>query len=175
MFGAESPYNPGDGAEIFTPEQIEVMDSVAERVRSAMRALDVDEDSFGLIHGDFIHKNYFFQDSQVCAVDFEYCAFGYYLYDLAPVLLGWSPLPNYESLKVALWQAYTALRPQPEAYRDLLEIFVAGRHAASCRWIASNLHNPRIRARAPEILATRGDELRGFLATGRLERKSDIF
>jgi Ser/Thr protein kinase RdoA (MazF antagonist) len=175
LFGADSLYDPGEDSHILTSDLIAVMDTVAGRVRSAMQALDIDETSFGLIHGDFIHKNYFFQDAQVCAVDFEYCAFGYYLYDLAPVLLGWSPLPTYESLKVALWQGYTALRPQPEAYRDLLEIFVAGRHAASCRWIASNLHNPRIRARAPEILASRGDELRAFLDTGRLERKSDIF
>jgi Ser/Thr protein kinase RdoA (MazF antagonist) len=127
-----------------------------------------------MIHGDFITKNTIFQGDQVCALDFEYCAFGYFLYDLAPALLGLSPLEHYAMLKDALWQGYTAYRPLPDRYRDYLETFVAGRHVASCRWIASNLDNPQIREHAPQILADRTDELRDFLRTGRLERKSAI-
>jgi Ser/Thr protein kinase RdoA (MazF antagonist) len=174
LFGANSPYNPGDGAAIFQPEQIAVMDAVADRVRHVMRALDADAHTFGMIHGDFITKNTLFQGDHVCALDFEYCAFGYFLYDLAPVLLGLSPLPHYATLKAALWQGYTAHRRLPDHYRDYLETFVAGRHVASCRWIASNLDNPQVRERAPQILADRTDELRDYLRTGRLERKSAI-
>lgn len=175
LFGAESPYNPGDGARILQPDQVAVMDAVAERVREVMQALDADEAGSGLIHADFIAKNMLFADDQVCAIDFDDCAFGYYLYDLAPPLLQYSPLPAYADLKAALWSGYTALRPLSDPYRDMLETFVAGRHVASMRWIAGNLHNPRIRERAPQILVDRTDELRGFLATGVLERKSEIF
>ncbi len=174
LFGAESPYNPGTGAAIFLPEQMKVMDAVAERVRAVMQALAADAETFGLIHGDLIIKNIIFQGDQVCALDFEYCGFGYFLYDLAPVLLGLSPLPHYAALKSALWQGYTSQRPLPLHYRDYLETFVAGRHVASCRWIASNLDNPQVRERAPQILADRTEELRHYLQTGRLERKSAI-
>jgi Ser/Thr protein kinase RdoA (MazF antagonist) len=175
LFGADSPYDPGDGAQLFTPDQVAMMEAVAEQVRAVMHRLDRDPNSFGLIHGDFIAKNTLFADGTICALDFEYCAWGYYLYELAPVLLGLSPLPDYITLKEALWTGYTAQRPLPAAYRDDLETLVAGRHVASCRWIASNLDNPKIRARAPQILAHRTEELRHFLATGRLERKSEIF
>ena len=166
---------PARGRRFFSAEQLDIMDAVAARVRDTMQALDRERQSFGLIYGDFIHKNYFFQNGRVCAVDFEYCGFGYYLYDLAPVLLGWSPLANYEALKAALWAGYTALRPLPEWDHEHLETFVAARHVASCRWIASNLDNPKIRERATEILAVRSEELLSFLETGRLERRSDIF
>lgn len=175
LFGKRSPYNPGDGAAIFQPEHVRVMDAVADRVRKTMQALDADDAGFGLIHADFIAKNIVFAGDQVCAIDFDNCAFGYFLYDLAPVLLQFSPQTNYADLKDALWRGYTTLRPLPISYRDYLETFVAGRHVASMRWIASNLHNPNIRERAPQILNDRTEELRGFLETGRLERKSGIF
>lgn len=174
LFGARSPYNPGDGARILTPQLVKVMDAVAGKVRAVMMALDADPGSTGLIHADFIAKNYFFAGDRVCAIDFEDCAFGYFLYDLAPPLLNFSSLPNYAALKAALWDGYTALRPLPEYQRDYLETFVAGRHVASCRWIAGNLDNPHVRDRAPRILEHRRQELEAFLQTGRLERKSEI-
>ena len=174
LFGADSPYNPGEGARIFSPDLVRVMDAVAGRVRAVMMALDADPANFGLIHADFIAKNYLFQSDRVCAIDFEDCAFGYFLYDLAPPLLNFSPLPGYADLKAALWEGYTSLRPLPDHFHAYLETFVAGRHVASCRWIAGNLDNPQVRERAPRILAHRTQELAGFLKTGRLERKSEI-
>ncbi|MBZ0301116.1 MAG: phosphotransferase [Anaerolineae bacterium] len=174
LFGEHSPYNPGPGARIFTPEQVQVMGAVARQVRQVMQTLDQESQTFGLIHADFIAKNYLFHGDQVCAIDFEDCAFGYYLYDLAPPLLNFSPLPGYADLKAALWAGYTAVRPLPDSLRDDLETFVAGRHVASCRWIAGNLDNPHVRDRAPHILENRRQELEGFLETGRLERKSEI-
>lgn len=174
LFGSRSPYNPGDGARIFTPQLVRVMDAVAGKVRAVMMALDADPANTGLIHADFIAKNYLFHDGKVCAIDFEYCSFGYFLYDLAPLLLNFSPLPHYAELKAALWNGYTSLRPLPDYQRDYLETFVAGRHVASCRWIAGNLDNPMVRDRAPRILEHRRQELEAFLQTGRLERKSEI-
>ncbi len=174
LFGEESPYNPGDGARIFSAELVQVMDAVAERVRDVMQALANDSASFGLIHADMIAKNTLYHGDRVCAIDFEDCAFGCFLYDLAPPLLNFSPLPAYAALRDALWAGYTALRPLPDHYRDSLEVFTAGRHVASCRWIAGNLDNPLVRDRAPRILANRTRELQHFLETGRLERKSEI-
>lgn len=176
LFGVDSPYNPGAGNAIFTPDQRAVLDAVAERARTAMTTLSESAPNFGLIHGDFIAKNYLFtlDGSAVCAIDFDDCGFGYYLYDLAPALLQWSTEPDYIALKDAIWRGYTAVRPLPADHRAFLEVFVASRHVASCRWVAGNLHNPNIRARAPQIIADRVEELRHFLRTGYVERKSDM-
>ncbi|MBZ0295577.1 MAG: phosphotransferase, partial [Anaerolineae bacterium] len=155
LFGARSPYNPGDGARLFKPDQIAVFDAVAERTRAVMQALGETPATFGLIHADFIAKNYLFQGETVCALDFDHCAYGFYLYDLAPPLLQFSTEARYEALKSALWAGYTSLSPLPDAYRAHLETLVAARHVASCRWIASNLDNPKIRERAPQIIRDR--------------------
>lgn len=172
LFGQESPYNPGDAASIFTSEQTAVFERVAERVRQTMIALDREHSQFGLIHADLIAKNYLFNGSSVCAIDFDDCAFGYYLYDLAPPLLQFSALPGYAQLKDALWRGYTSVRPQPDERRPYLEAFIAARHVASCRWIAGNLDHPNVRLRAPEIIRDRVAELVLYLETGTLERRS---
>ncbi|MBZ0289368.1 MAG: phosphotransferase, partial [Anaerolineae bacterium] len=174
LFGVDSPYNPGAGDALFSSEQRQVLDAVAERARVVMQTLGESPREFGLIHGDFIAKNVLFNGDRVCAIDFDDCGFGYFLYDLAPPLLQMTYERHYPALKAALWAGYVAVRPLPDSYRDLLEVFIAARHVASCRWIAGNLHNPNVRARAPQIIAERVEELRRFLATGRVERKSEM-
>jgi Ser/Thr protein kinase RdoA (MazF antagonist) len=170
LFGENSPYH--SDAQFFTPEQTAVFDSVAARARNVIEKLGETRENFGLIHADFIAKNYLFNGDRVCAIDFDNCAFGYYLYDLAPPLLQFSIEPTYPAMKAALWEGYTGVRPLPEQHRDYLETFVAARHVASCRWIVGNLHNPNVRERAPEIIRDRVEELRRFLDIGQLERKS---
>lgn len=170
LFGENSPYQSDE--KFFTSEQVGVFDAVAARTREIIAALGETRENFGLIHADFIAKNYLFNGDTVCAIDFNDCAFGYYLYDLAPPLLQFSIEPAYPAMKDALWEGYTAIHPVSESYRNHLETFVAARHVASCRWIVGNLHNPSVRERAPEIIRDRVGELRRFLETGRLERKS---
>lgn len=172
LFGINSPYHSGENEKIFTPEQNAVFDAVAARARDVIEKLGETRENFGLIHADFIAKNYLFNGDTVCAIDFDDCAFGYYLYDLAPPLLQFSIEPAYTAMKAALWEGYTAARSLPEHYRDYLETFVSARHVASCRWIVGNLHNPSIRERAPQIIRDRVEELRQFLEIGQLERKS---
>ena len=166
-------YHPGAaGMRLFSAEHLAVFAAVAERTRQVMAGLD---GHFGLIHADLIAKNVLFRGETVCALDFDSCGYGYFLYDLAPPLLQFSDQARYPALKAALWAGYTRVRPLPETQRDDLETLVAARHVASCYWIAGNLANPRIRERAPQIIETRVGELRRFLETGLLERRSEIF
>ena len=163
MFGAGSTYDPGAGAALFSHDDQAVMDAVAARVRDAMRALDHDAGSFGLIHGDLNSKNLLFNGESVGALDFDDCAWGYLLYDLTPALIGWKDTPQYDALRAALWEGYTALRPLTAAHLDTL---LAGRFVLSCRWFARNIGNPTIRERAPAVIAHRIGQLRRYLETG---------
>jgi Ser/Thr protein kinase RdoA (MazF antagonist) len=169
LFGERSPYNPGAGSQYISAASQTVLDEVAEQVRGVMQQMDGDESAFGLIHGDFIFKNTLFTpEGDVAAIDFDDCGFGYYLYDVACPLLFYKPLPDYETLMAALWDGYTAVRPLPKRYRAHLEVLVAGRYVASCRWVAGNAEHPNIRGKAREIIDGRVAELQDFLQTGRL-------
>lgn len=155
---------------LFSPEQLNVMNTIALVVKSAMDELGQSEDEFGLIHGDLLLKNILFHEGEVRALDFEYCGWGYYLYDLCPLLWQLKPLPNYKELEEALWNGYCSIRPLTERHRQLLETFIAARQVASMRWVAANQHNPAYQGKVASILQQRTAELQGFLETGILTR-----
>ncbi len=174
LFGENSPYNPRENAHIITTEQLTVFDKVAGRVQETMQDVGQGTDAFGLVHADMLSKNILFHNGEPRALDFEYCGWGYYLYDLTPLLwqLKSERVDDYKALEDAMWEGYTAIKPQPDRYRDLLEVFIAGRQLASCRWLAVNLNHPAVREVAPQLLAQRTEELKQFLETGKLNRQS---
>jgi Ser/Thr protein kinase RdoA (MazF antagonist) len=171
LFGERSMYNPGEGAALFTPEQRQIFAGVAEQVQSLMNQLGDSSDEFGLIHADFIGKNCLYDEGEIRLIDFDDCAWGYYLYDLAPPLLQFKDEARYADLRDALWGGYVGVRGLPGSYRAHLETFIAARHLASCRWLAGNIGNPKIRERAQTLIAYRAGELKRFLETGSLDEK----
>lgn len=169
LFGARSPYASQHEPDYITDESQQILDAVAARVRDVMQRLDAQPSNTGFIHGDFIYKNTLLtSQGRVAAIDYDDCGFGYCLYDLACPLLFYKPLPNYDQLKAALWQGYTAGRPQPHAHQTHLETLVAGRYAASCRWVAAHAHMPALEGKAKQIISERATALKAFLKTGRL-------
>lgn len=175
LFGENSPYNPGAGAVIFTADQRAVFAQVDARVGAVMDELGQGSDKFGLIHADFIAKNFLFQADDLYAIDFDDCGWGYYLYDLAPLLTQTRGEPHFAAIYDAFWEGYTGVRHLPDSDRAYLETFIAARHLASCRWLAGNLHNPRIRERAADLIAYRTAELRHFLETGAISHPGEQF
>ncbi len=175
LFGQNSPYNEGANASIYTPDQRAIFDATAAHVRESMAQPTSDRQAFGLIHGDYVMKNILFRSGAACAIDYDDCAWGHYLYDLAPLLLQLTDSPSKDTLRAAYLRGYAALRPLPPDELTRLETFIAARHLLSCRWVARNLHNPRIRERAPAILAGRAAQLRRFLDTGRMDSRGEEF
>ena len=168
LFGNRSPYQSDTENELFSTEQRQIMQEVAQRTQAVMQMIGKDAHHYGMIHADLIAKNLLFNGGQSAAIDFDDCGFGYYLYDLAPFLWGAHYEPVYREQRTALWEGYTEIRPQPPAFEAYVEAFVAARHVASCRWLAGNSHNPNIKGRAEHIIAERVEEMKHFLNTGEL-------
>ena len=166
------PYASYAGDALFSSELRGLMAAVAQRTQMLMQCLDAQPDARGLIHADFIAKNCLFTDAGACALDFDDCAWGYFLYDLAPAMLQFSALPGHTDLAKALWAGYTARRPLPQTQRNDLETLIAARLVASCRWLAANQQVPQVRAQTAELLAQRAATLRDYLDTGRVRRRS---
>jgi Ser/Thr protein kinase RdoA (MazF antagonist) len=175
MFGSRSPYQPSaEGEALITASQRDIISHATEHIREVMASLDQQRpDSFGLIHADLIAKNLLWQKKEsgqttVAALDFDDCAFGYYLYDLAPLLWMLKGEPDYPERRSALWDGYHSHNDSITGTIDQLEALVAARHIASIRWVAGNARNPSIRDRAPEIITARIPSLERFLTTGQL-------
>ncbi len=174
LFDADSPYYVARESELLTREQSRIFQAVAGRIRQMMTCLDHDGESFGLIHADLLAKNVIFADASVAALDFEYCCWGYFLYDLAPLLweLKGERSANYIELEEALWTSYISARAEADDQRDRLETFIAARQLLSCRWLLQNIRHPNVREVAPRLLQARVEELKGYLAIGVLQRRT---
>jgi Ser/Thr protein kinase RdoA (MazF antagonist) len=175
LFGSRSPYQPSaEGEALISSSQREVINEATKHIRGVMAALDQHRlDSFGLIHADLIAKNLLWQQddtgqTRTAALDFDDCAFGYYLYDLTPLLWNLKAEPDYIERRNTLWDGYHSNSDSITGTLDQLEALVAARHIASIRWVAGNLGNPAIRDRAPEIITMRVEALERFLTTGLL-------
>ena len=170
LFGENSPYNPGPAGEaLFTVDQRAIMHRATQQIKQVMAALDDQTDTFGLIHADLTPKNLLWADDTLCAIDFDDCAYGYYVYDLAPMmLLGFKDETNETALRNNLWTSYANRRGLSADQRADFEALVAARFIASIRWIAGNTANPAIRNRAPQIIAERVTRLETYLSTGEL-------
>ncbi len=172
IFGGDSPYASAAENAILGADDLGILRAVGRALRSPLSALATKPEAMGLIHADLLAKNIVFRGDAIAALDFEYCAWGFYLYDLAPLLwqLRGERAGDYRALEEAMWRGYASEKPMAAGDRQLLEPFVAARQLASIRWLLANWRNPTLREIAPTLIAERCAELRDFLNTGVLRR-----
>lgn len=174
LFGEDSPYASPSESALGRAEQRRIVDRVAQELRAPLSKLETKPNAMGLIHADLLAKNILFRADTIAALDFEFSGWGFYLYDLVPLLwqLKGERAADYYLLEEAMWSGYTSIRRLDESDRALLENFIAARQLASIRWLLFNMGNPAIRAVAPALIAGRCQELKVFLETGILRRST---
>jgi Ser/Thr protein kinase RdoA (MazF antagonist) len=145
LFRAEaSPFRPLLRLdEILDPEDRRDFAEVEHRTREVFAELDQHPGTYGIIHVDFIlgnvHLSRVDDDWRVGVIDFDDCGYGYFLYDLGPVL---GNLIKHPGLQQNLIDGYDEVRPLPEHWRRQLSIMIAARHAAMCYWTAGYRVSP---------------------------------
>lgn len=144
MFTSSSPFRPRfDIGELLSPDDRALYDEIADRTRAVYQRLDQHDDTFGLIHGDFILGNCHLSRRprgwEAGIFDFDDCGWGYYLYDLCPMLGNLAGLPGAVKGKVtfaarrrALLNGYRSVRALPAEWEEYLPILMAARHANAC-------------------------------------------
>jgi Ser/Thr protein kinase RdoA (MazF antagonist) len=169
LFAPGGVYDPGEGMALFSNEHLAVIADVAERVRETMTALGDGSQAFGLIHADLIAKNILKDaDGGFGLVDFDECAWGWYLYDLTPLIWLMRGTDRMHAVRDALLAGYAEKRSLPDGTVDHVDVFVAARHVASVRWVAGNADHPAIRGKAEAIIAERVETMRQFLVRGHI-------
>ncbi|WP_373528728.1 phosphotransferase enzyme family protein [Nostoc sp.] len=98
-----------------------VLETVVQRIRDVMTALEKTQANWGLIHADLNENNYIFHAGEARAIDFSCCGFGYYLYDIASTLKHLFPENRRSFLN-----GYQNVRQLPSKYQNILEAFFIG-------------------------------------------------
>jgi Ser/Thr protein kinase RdoA (MazF antagonist) len=132
-------------AELGLPEDRAVVHRAIHQIRQVLTELGYGADVFGLIHADLHQENYLFHRGRVCAIDFDDCGFGHYLYDLTVTLLEIQHIQQYASLRTALLAGYRRARPLPPAHEGYLDTFLALRHLQLLMWVLESREHPAFR------------------------------
>ncbi|RZT14715.1 Ser/Thr protein kinase RdoA (MazF antagonist) [Kribbella sp. VKM Ac-2569] len=139
-----SPYQPEFGIEdLLDRRDLHLYNEIADRTRAVFTALDSVGDSYGIVHADYILGNCFLQRAgsewQVSVFDFDDCGWGYFLYDLCPLLGNLAGYPGaiadnpaYPRLRDAFLAGYRTTRPLPAGLEEHLPTLMAARNANHC-------------------------------------------
>jgi Ser/Thr protein kinase RdoA (MazF antagonist) len=168
MFTAASPFRPGPLDEFLSASQWGLFQEVEERTRAVFESLDRREDAFGVIHADFILLNCHFvrraSGWEVGVLDFDDLGWGYFLYDLCPLLGNLAEFPRYTAMRRAFLAGYRSVRSLPSDLEAHLPILMAARHASTCLWVAGIERTHGTGPPVAEHIAYRMDAIRHCLA-----------
>lgn len=142
MFTDASPFQPGRLEDFLPAAAWTVFQDVAGRTQAVFDELGRSRVHWGVIHNDYILINCHFKRSadgwRLGILDFDDLGFGYFLYDLAPLLGNLFDWPDaYNRLRHALLDGYRNARPLAAELERHLPVLMAARHAATLSWLAA--------------------------------------
>jgi Ser/Thr protein kinase RdoA (MazF antagonist) len=171
LFTLASPFRPGRLDRLLSLEDWNLVQQVAERTRAAFAELERGGAQMRVIHADYILGNCLFRRSgnawQLGVLDFDDLGWGYFAYDLCPLLGNLADFPNYTTLRRLFLDGYRSVRDLPSELEPHLPILMAARHAVSCAWLAGMERTGMARVPVAEHLAIRMQQIRQCLALPR--------
>jgi Ser/Thr protein kinase RdoA (MazF antagonist) len=133
-------------AEVCSPADAALVERFIHRIRQVQQRIGQGRDTFGLIHGDLHQENYLFHQGQVCAIDFDDCGYGYYLYDLAVTLFNVRFRDDTPLLREGLLAGYRSVRPLTAEHEHYLDTFMDLRDLQMMIWEIEMRAHPAFRA-----------------------------
>lgn len=105
-------------------EDAEMVEQMAQSARHAVRSVATELQDVGVCHGDLHGGNLHMHNGTVTHFDFEECAIGYRMYDLATFKWGVCKGRKRRDQWLAFLQGYESVRPITEQNRALIDSFV---------------------------------------------------
>ena len=150
-------------SEAFTPSNRKVLNLAALEIRERLAKLGQNAESFGLIHGDLHFNNCKFDRGKIQVFDFDDCAWGYYLYDLAVNLYYLRQQENFSALQTSLFEGYQTSRSLSEQHEFYIEAMIAARRLHLMRDLFLRQDNPKLKVIIPNFINLTIEEMNQFL------------
>jgi Ser/Thr protein kinase RdoA (MazF antagonist) len=122
-----------DHAALDSGEQA-LLITARQRLRASLEAYGTPSRRFGLIHADLHPDNIVIDDDSMGLIDFDDCAFGWHLYDLASALIEYTDAADFRALSQALLDGYRELRALSQRDEQQLPMFLLLRGMALVGW-----------------------------------------
>lgn len=112
------------------PEKLSLIEKAAQDIRAAVTVIPEEQLDIGVCHGDLHGGNLHLSKGEIIHFDFEECALGYRLYDLATFKWGICGESNGAERWTAFIEGYQSIRPISEQSLSLIDPFVIVREIA---------------------------------------------
>ena len=107
---------------------------VRDSLRASLGAYGEEHDKFSLIHADFTPDNIIYDGNHLAVIDFDDCAYGWHLYDIASLLTECTRYSDFGELQEALLEGYRLHRNLVLQDAGLLADFLLVRGMAIIGW-----------------------------------------
>jgi len=112
-----------------------------------LRSLDENRQTYGIMHADTHKGNMLYHDGKIRFIDFSFCAFGNFMFDLG---ICFSDMR--ENLRRAFLEGYQSLRALPDDHQRLIEGFFVGSMVGTFSyWLENPLAQEILRRKVPQI------------------------
>lgn len=122
----------------FNEQQIEILDRAKNIVEQNIAAYGCSAENFGLIHSDIRFANLIKTSKDVCIIDFDDCAFSWYMYDVACSLSFIEDDINVSKLAQAWIDGYTNHSSLDKKDIQIIPTFIMMRRLQLTGWLASH-------------------------------------
>jgi Ser/Thr protein kinase RdoA (MazF antagonist) len=117
-------------------KRLKFFEAARRRALRATKRVGRGRDVYGLIHSDLGFTNHLFHHGRAGAIDFETCAYGWFLHDLAEPLVFLQHSKHFQRLRDALLEGYRGVRPLSATMEALLPDFIDFSALTSLGYIA---------------------------------------
>ena len=139
--------------KVFSAEQMQLFEDVRGSVHAS--ELEPHDETHGLIHADLHFANVVFAPGlHARPIDFDDCAIGPWVLDVATTLGAVSDEPSFPALRQALLEGYVSVRNLSDRELALLDRFIAGRFVLLALYVAATaVHDPKFAEGGPQWIA----------------------
>jgi Ser/Thr protein kinase RdoA (MazF antagonist) len=125
-----------------------VLETSVHLLIEQLRGINKDRRFFGLTHADMHKGNMLLHKGQIRLIDFSFCAFGNFMFDLAIFMADMK-----KELHPAFMAGYQSLRPLPAGYQPLIEgFFVASMVGTFSYWVPDPVATVLLTRKVPQII-----------------------
>jgi Ser/Thr protein kinase RdoA (MazF antagonist) len=134
-------------ATCLSPDEKNLMTDARNLAIRKLDALVAAGADYGLIHADLVRENILISDRRIRFIDFDDAGFGFRMFDIAVALVKNRGEPQFENMKIRLFDGYKSVRKLSSLDESSLELFLALRDFAYLGWADARRHEPEIGSR----------------------------
>lgn len=137
--------------ESLKPSQRSLIERARALARRDLSAYGWSPHTYGLIHADLLTDNMILGRDGLKVLDFDDSGFGWYLFDLATILLFFRGDGRFDQILSAVIEGYCSLRDLPDEQLAYMPLFYLLRSFTYLGWIHTRYETPAAKELAPML------------------------